>query len=76
MGDPILTTAIMDKPNIDQSSAPGYFADIHVDPAIITAPLRGDEVVWPDGTVYVVAKVLRPDLYSMYILALHQKFSI
>src|SRR5260370_9920866 len=74
LGDPIEISAILDKPQIDQSGTPGYFADIHVDPAIVTNPLRGDQVIWADETVYVVAKVARPARYSMFVLALHRKF--
>lgn len=74
-GTPIQTKAILYPPGIalTQSSQPSYFADIDVDPTVITSPLRGDLVTWADGTNYVVAKVVRPDAYSMVRLALHKK---
>ncbi len=72
-GVPIATVAILDKPQIDQSASPGYFADIHIDPLQVTNPARGDQVVWADGVSYVVAKVVRPDPYSLFIAALHRR---
>lgn len=72
-GAPISTAAILQPPTIDQSGAPGYFADIKVDPVVVTAPMRGDQVIWADDTAYVVAKVTRPVPAGMFILALHRK---
>ena len=68
----ISTSCILRPPEIDGSSSPGYFADIEVDPAVITAPQRKDIVIWADETVYVVSKVVQP-AYGMPILALHRK---
>lgn len=74
VGLPIETTCIQTAPAIEQSMSPGYFADIHVDPLVIAAPQKKDEVAWADGAFYVVTKVARPLPDSMYILALHRKF--
>ena len=71
-GDPTLTVAILDKPQIDQSASPGYFADIHLDPLQVANPARGDQVVWRDGVTYTVAKVVRPDPYGLFIVAIHR----
>ena len=73
LGEPIATVAILDKPQIDQSASPGYFADVHIDPLQVTSPARGDQVIWADGVTYTVAKVVRPDAYSLFIAALHRK---
>ena len=73
LGDPIQTTAILQKPQIDQSASPGYFADIEIDPLQVTSPARGDQVIWADGVTYTVAKVVRPSPYSLFIAALHRK---
>ncbi|HYX47872.1 MAG TPA: hypothetical protein VE820_13770 [Sphingomicrobium sp.] len=75
LADPIATTCTLLPPRIDQSASPGYFADIEVDPTIITNPQRKDEVDWADGTVYVVSKVLNPP-YGLVTLALHRKFDL
>lgn len=72
-GQPIATSAILDKPQIDQSASPGYFADVHIDPLQVTTPMRGDQVVWTDGVSYIVAKVVRTDPYSLFIAALHRR---
>lgn len=74
VGVPIETACIQTAPAIDQSTSPGYFADIHVDPLVIVAPQKKDEVVWADGVFYVVSKIARPLPDSMFILALHRKF--
>ncbi len=70
---PITTTAILLPNGIEQSSSPGYFADIEVDPALVTAPARGDLVQWADGTVYVVAQIAPKRPYSMFALAIHRQ---
>ncbi len=75
LADPIATTCTLLPPRIDQSASPGYFADIEVDPAVITSPQRRDEVDWADGTVYVVGKVLNPP-YGLMTLALHRKYDV
>src|ERR1017187_4476550 len=72
-GEPIATVAILDKPQIDQSASPGYLADIHIDPLQVTSPARGDVVIWADGVSYIVAKVVRPDPYSLFIAAIHRR---
>jgi hypothetical protein len=59
-------------PQIVQPAAPGYFGEIEVDPAVITAPACKDQVVWPDGTYYVVAKVVNPPR-GLTNLSLHRK---
>ena len=56
--NPIKTLCMLKKPEIDQSLSPGYFADLDIDPLQIPNPQRKDEVVWADGTVYVVNRVL------------------
>ena len=73
-GVPFTTMAVLDKPEIDQSAAPGYFADIRLDPLQVTSPLRGDLVVWTDGLTYTVSKVIRPDPYGLFIAAIHRSF--
>lgn len=59
------------KPVIDQSAAPGYFADIGVDPTVILNPQRKDLVTWPDGSVYIVGKVVTPP-FGLTVLAIHK----
>jgi len=72
-GDPVSTTAILETSVIDQSSAPGVFAQIRVDPAVIT-PVRGDVVTWADGTVYIVANIAPRRAYEMPLLSLQAKW--
>ena|SRR5947199_499093 len=74
LGEPIAITAILDKPEIDQSASPGYFADVRLDPIQVPSPLRGDLVVWTDGCTYTVSKVVRPDPYGLFIAAIHRTF--
>ena len=71
-GEPLSTLAILKPPAIEQSSSPGYFADIEIDPLVVTAPRKGDGVVWADGTAYVVGKVV-PDQYGLTTVAIHRK---
>lgn len=71
-GEPIQTVCRPRKPLIDQSSGPGYYADIDVDPAVIKNPQRRDVVIWQDGTPYVVNKVVNPP-YGLATLAIHRK---
>ena len=59
-------------PQIVQPSAPGYFGEIEVDPTVIFAPQCKDQVVWPDGAYYVVAKVINPPR-GLINLSLHRK---
>ncbi len=73
-GDPITTTAILAKPEIEQSASPGYFADLRLDPLQITAPLKGDQVVWTDGVTYTVAKIARPKPFGLFIVSIHRTF--
>lgn len=54
----IAEKAILRQPGIEQAGGVGYFADIEVDPG--TARAKKDEVIWVDGTVYVVASVVTP----------------
>jgi len=70
LGTPIATSCILLKHRITQSSAPGYFADVEVDPGL--NPHRKDIVTWADGTDYVVAQVINPP-YGLVTLALHLK---
>lgn len=74
-GTPIQTSAILYPPAIaiTQSSQPNYFADIDVDPTVITNPMRNDLVAFSDGTIYFVSKIVQPDAYGMKRLALHRK---
>ncbi len=69
---PIDALAILRKPAVMQSSAPGYFGDIDVDPAVISDPQLGDVVVWTDGVEYVVARVINPP-YGLMTLAIHRR---
>ncbi len=75
-GTPFPATALPDRPGISQSTSKAYFMDIHVDPSVVTAPVRGDLVTWADGTVYEVTKVAKgadgqDSNYGMFRLALH-----
>jgi hypothetical protein len=73
-GTPVQTVALpAGAANILQSSAPGYFMDVEIDPLVVTTPLRGDIVTWSNGTAYIVAKVAIPDIYGLFILALHRQ---
>lgn len=67
------TVCLLSRVPITQSSAPGFFADIEVDPLVITDPKRGDEIEWKDGVIYVVGSVIR-DPYGLTALSLHRKF--
>ena len=74
VGDAIETRVLLLPPQIDQAAEPpAYYADIEVDPLIVTTPKRKDEVVFGDGKRYVVALVKWAP-YNNPILALHQKF--
>lgn len=69
--DPISVRCIKMNPEIQQSASPGYFADIQVDPLVVTAPRRGDLITWPDGCIYSVGKIAAtPD--GLTILAIHK----
>ena len=68
-GNPPL--AILRKPAIMQSSAPGYFGDIEVDPLVIAAPQLKDVVEWA-GVQYWVARVVN-DPYGLTTLAIHRR---
>jgi hypothetical protein len=72
LGDPIATTAILDRSKIDQSTSPGYFGEISIDPLQVTNPARGDQVTWADGVTYTVAKVIRTDNYNLFTAVLHR----
>jgi hypothetical protein len=68
----IATVAILCAPTLLQSGTPGYFADLEVDPVVVVNPQKGDRVVWADGSVYEVARVVqRP--YQLTKLAVHRK---
>jgi len=72
LGTQIQTNCILLRERITQSTAPGFFADVQVDPLIIQSPQRGDQVEWADGTIYTVAQVVAPP-YMLTTLALHRK---
>lgn len=72
-GQTIQTVCLLSPVPITQSTAPGYFADIEVDPLVITDPARGDQVEWKDGVIYTVAAIARRP-YNLTALALHRKF--
>ncbi len=61
-GDPVETNVILrtDSHSGSQPTAPGFFAEIEVDPSVITDPLKGEEVVWGDGRRYRIAFVRTP----------------
>lgn len=69
MSPSITENALLLKPEIDQSTAPGYFADLEVDPG--TMRQRGDLVVWSDGSQYIVNKVVQR-LNQNTVLAIHR----
>lgn len=69
--DPISIRCIKMNPEIQQSATPGYFADIQVDPLVVTAPRRGDLITWPDGCRYSVGKVLATE-NGLTVLAIHK----
>lgn len=69
-GTPIVTTCLL-RQRISGSASPGFFADIEVDPLVISTPLRGDQVTWKDGVVYTVAQVIN-DPYGLVTVALHR----
>ena len=71
-GDPLAILCTLDKPQIGQSTAPGYFADIGVSRLDVPAPQRKDVVVWVDQVQYVVDAV-RDDPYGFTMLALKRK---
>ena len=70
-GPSVSTTAIIGQPTIEQSTSPGYFADVEVDPVVITNPQRDDQITWADGVVYIVGRVVAPP-YGLTKLALHR----
>ena len=59
-------------PQIVQPSSPAYFGEIEVDPTVIPAPQTKDQVVWLDGTFYVVSRVVNPPR-GLTNLSLHRK---
>lgn len=71
-GEPIDAVGILLRPAVQQSSAPGYFADVQVDPAVIVDPQKGDVVVWADGVEYVVSRVIAPP-YELTTLVLFRQ---
>lgn len=73
-GDPVETRVIprITASEAPQPSAPGFFAHVEVDPEAVPSPGRKDEVVWADGTFYVVASV-RQGVKANPIVALHRK---
>jgi hypothetical protein len=71
-GEPIETSAILDASGRAESSAPGYFGEIEVDPAVVTDPQMGDLVIWADGVEYLVQRVVRP-AYGLTRLQLRRK---
>jgi hypothetical protein len=74
-GEPIKTSCMLKKPTIEQSAGPGYFGDIDIDPLQVPNPVRKDEVVWADGTVYVVGIVRNPPR-GFITVAIHRKFDL
>ncbi|HXS98622.1 MAG TPA: hypothetical protein VN736_28695 [Candidatus Limnocylindrales bacterium] len=69
-GAAIDTKCLLLKAPLQQSMAPGYFAHVEVDPAVITDPQKGDIVTWADGTVYQVERVTNSP-YGLTLLELH-----
>jgi hypothetical protein len=70
--EPVSTVGILKKPEIQQSSAPGYFADLDVDPVVFARARKGETVVWADGTEYVIGRMLNPP-FGLATIALHKK---
>jgi hypothetical protein len=75
-GDAIATRCFLSKPQVEQSSAPGYFGHIEVDPLVIVNPQVKDEVVWADDTRYWVGPGIVNGPRGMVKLALHRKFDL
>jgi hypothetical protein len=71
-GAAVTTLVILLEGSIEEPGSPGYFADVEVRPADVPSPQRKDEVVWGDGTVYVVSRVSRPGQWRC-VVALHKK---
>jgi hypothetical protein len=70
-GIAIAMNCFLRLPQIVQPSSPGYFGEIEVDPRVVN-PQCKDVVVWPDGTRYVVSRVVNPPR-GLTNLSLHQK---
>src|ERR1051326_2476491 len=69
-GDAVSTRVIRRDPSIEQPESPGYFADVEIlEGAIADGLQRKDEVIWGDGTIYVVTKTgRRPDHHRVFPL--------
>ena len=70
-GAPFAASCFLSAPAEQQSTTPGYFGDIQVDPTVVVNPLRHDTVTWSNGTNYTVGRVVRPPR-GFTVLALHR----
>jgi hypothetical protein len=73
-GDAVSTRVIRRDPSIEQPESPGYFADVEIlEGAIADGLQRKDEVIWGDGTIYVVTKIVQRTGHNP-VLSLQRKF--
>lgn len=76
-GDPVEIACTVKRPEINQQAAAvgygAYFADIEVQPSDVPAPQKKDQVIWQDGTVYLVGLVRQLSPYLPFTLALHRQ---
>jgi hypothetical protein len=71
-GDPLTIRCVLNNPAEQQSASPGFFAEIQVDPSVVTDPRKGDVVIWTDDVAYVVGRVNKP-AYGLTSLSLHRQ---
>jgi hypothetical protein len=71
-GSAVATQVIRRDPGIEQASDDLWFADVEVRGADVPNPRKRDEVVWDDGTRYVVTKV-RQEVNGNQVATLQRK---